>query len=180
MQSFSSISTAAFSSLSVDALRHQRPTKELWREGGGWGECLCLCSWDNLCLCANVHLCAWVCVCMWVNVCVFECDYMLVCERVSECMCVCMWVCVCVCVCERVSEFVCLYLPEEQCWGLLPPCLLLQEQLDAEGLQSEQTLQGGVDIAGLSEVRQPEREENKPESQTQTAKSYSSKHHACT
>ena len=75
------------------------------------------------------------------------------------CMCVCVWACVCECVC--------VYLPEEQCWGLLPPCLLLQEQLDAEGLQSEQTLQGGVDIAGLSEVRQPEREENKPESHTQ-------------
>ena len=172
MQSFSSISTAAFSSLSVDALRHQRPTKELWREGGGWGECLCLCSWDHLCLCANVHLCAWVCVYMWVCVCVCMWLYVSLCV----CVCVCMWACVC----ERVSECVCVYLPEEQCWGLLPPCLLLQEQLDAEGLQSEQTLQGGVDIAGLSEVRQPEREENKPESQTQTAKSYSSKHHACT
>ena len=127
---------------------------------------------------------------MSVCKCAFVC--MGVCLYVSECVCVCMWLYVslcarvCVCVCERVyvsvsvSVCVCVYLPEEQCWGLLPPCLLLQEQLDAEGLQSEQTLQGGVDIAGLSEVRQPEREENKPESQTQTAKSYSSKHHACT
>ena len=173
MQSFSSISTAAFSSLSVDFLRHQRPTKELWRERGDEGSVyVCVHGIIYVCvqMCICVHGCVFICEC----VCVFVCDYMLVCE------------CVCVCVCERVyvsvsvSVCVCVYLPEEQCWGLLPPCLLLQEQLDAEGLQSEQTLQGGVDIAGLSEVRQPEREENKPESQTQTAKSYSSKHHACT
>ena len=48
-----------------------------------------------------------------------------------------------------------LFLPEQQCLWLHPPHLLLHQQLSAERLQVEQTLQCGVQVAGLPQDGQP-------------------------